>query len=829
MTFTPHTDLPIAGALRALTAALMSRSSAVLVAEPGAGKTTIVPLVLLDQPWCVGRVIVVEPRRVAARAAATRLAALVGERPGVTVGWRMRGDTKVGAATRIEVVTDGVFTRIVQNDPSLDGIACVVFDEFHERSLDVDLGLALCIDAQLALRPELRILVMSATMDASAVANLLDDAPVISSPGRSFEVMTRHVGAAALTFQARDVADTTRQALRETTGDVLVFLPGAREIRAVERALEPTDAIEVRPLYGSLGATAQQQALDPATPGKRKIVLATNIAETSLTIEGVTAVVDSGWVRRSNFDVSRGIAGLVTTRVSRAAADQRRGRAGRVGPGTAYRLWSEAEHALLEPYDRPEIVQADLIALALDLARWGNAAGDRLRWLNPPPAHALAAATGVLVDLGLINSTGHVTTIGHAVAALPVHPRLGRAVLAARDRGFGALGCVVAALLSDRDVGEDRRDADLAQRIDQVSGTSSRPEVDRVRREAQRLRRAAHVDDDTLDLRHLGTVLALAYPDRIGQRRDTAGRYLLASGSGAALDARDNLASSEWLAVADVEWNSDGGGDARILLAAPISRDEVERVVVPTTELRATWDRRAHDVRVQRETRIGAIVLKAIPVNDRAAAQRALLDGVRIEGLSLLPRLDAATALRARVAFCRAHDRNDEQNQHGGDDDESTWPDLGDDTLTATLDAWLAPELVRVDAQRRVDLARVDVVSAIGALIGWRSLARLDRFAPTFVTTAKLTRRSVDYTGAQPMVTVRLQDALGWADTPRVGEGRVPVTVTLLSPANRPVQVTSDLAGFWRGSYAQVRADMRGRYPKHFWPAQPPVISDTPM
>ncbi len=821
MTFAPRTELPIAGALNSLSAALIAGSSAVLVAEPGAGKTTIVPLVLLDQPWCAGRVIVVEPRRVAARAAATRLAALLGERPGTTVGWRMRGDTKVSAATRIEVVTDGVFTRIVQNDPSLDGIACVVFDEFHERSLDVDLGLALCIDAQLALRPELRVLVMSATMDASAVAALLDGAPVIASPGRSFAVTTHHMGAASLTFHASDVADATRQALRETTGDVLVFLPGAREIRAVERALQPTGAIDLRPLHGSLEASAQQHALDPARPGTRKVVLATNIAETSLTIEGVTAVVDSGWVRRSNFDVSRGIAGLVTTRVSRAAADQRRGRAGRVGPGIAYRLWSEAEHALLEPFDRPEISQADLIPLALDLARWGNASGDRLRWLNPPSARALRAAAAVLGDLGLVDNTGHVTALGHAVAALPVHPRLGRAVLAARDRGFGALACVVAALLSERDVGEDRRDADLAQRIDQVRGTSSRPELGRVRRETQRLRRAAQVGDDTLDLRHLGTVLALAYPDRVARRRDTAGRYLLASGSGAALDARDNLATSEWLAVADVELNADGG-DARILLAAPISREDMERAVVPTTELRAEWDRRAHDVRVQRETRIGAIVLKAVPVNDRAAAQRALVDGVRVEGLALLPRLDAAAALRARVAFCRAHDRQ-------GEGDESTWPDLRDDSLMDTLHMWLAPELVRVDAQRRADLARVDVVGAISAIIGWRSLARLDRLAPTFVTTAKHTRRTVDYTGGQPMVTVRLQDALGWPDTPRIADGRVPVTLTLLSPANRPVQVTSDLAGFWRGSYAQVRADMRGRYPKHNWPAQPPVISDTPM
>ncbi len=802
------TDLPIASALGPLTAALHAGTSAVLVAQPGAGKTTVVPLVLIEQAWCTGKVIVVEPRRVAARAAASRLAALLGERVGETVGWRMRGDTKVGRNTRIEVVTDGVLTRMLQTDPGLDGIACVVLDEFHERSLDVDLGLAFCIDAQQGLRDDLRLLVMSATIDAAAVAGLLGDAPVIEAAGRTFPVATHWVGPATPVLQTRSVAETIRRALAETDGDVLAFLPGAREIRSVERDLGTPAGVVVLPLHGALPATAQDRALAPAPEGRRKVVLATNIAETSLTIEGVTAVVDSGWVRRSVTDPTRAMSGLVTVRISRASADQRRGRAGRVRPGVAYRLWAEHEHALLDEHDPPEITQADLVPLALDLARWGAPHGAGLRWLTPPPPRALTAAQGLLESLGVLEPSGHVTAHGRAVAELPAHPRLTHAMLRAKERGHGGSACTVAALLGDRDIGDDRRDADLASRVDALRNGSTAPGADRVRRDAQRLRRRLGVDDTgAFDIDHLGSVLALAFPDRVARRRDRVGRYLLSNGVGAAIAEHDNLATSEWLAVAEVELLGEGG-DARILLAAPITREELDHAIEPSVITVAEWDRRTRDVRVQRETRIGAIVLKASPVDDRDGARHALVEGVRVEGLALLPRLDDATAFRARISFCRTH--------LGAE-----WPDFRDDALLERLDEWLHPALVNAGARRRADLGRVDVTGALRHLVPWSLLARLDELAPTHVTTAKGGRRAVDYTGDDPSVSLRIQDAFGWYDTPKLAGGRVPLVVSLLSPANRPVQVTRDLAGFWRGSYKEVRAELRGRYPKHAWPEDP--------
>ncbi len=807
------THLPIGEVLDDITAALRTHTSAVLVAEPGAGKTTVVPLALLDEAWCTGKVIVVEPRRVAARAAASRLTEQLGERPGGTVGWRMRGDTKIGARTRIEVITDGVLTRMLQNDPSLDGVSCVVLDEFHERSLDIDVGLAMCIDAQHGLRDDLRILVMSATIDGAAVARLLDDAPVIEATGRMFAVRTQWCGPATPTLQPTAVATATRRALDETSGDVLVFLPGAREIRATQREIGALAGIDVLALHGTLSTEAQDRALAPAPPGRRKIVLATNIAETSLTIGGVTAVVDSGWVRRSVLDTRRAMSGLVTVRVSRASADQRRGRAGRVCPGIAYRLWGEHEHALLDAHDPPEITQADLVPLALDLARWGDPEGIGLRWLDAPPPHSLQAAREVLRALGLVDVSGRVTTHGRAVGQLPLHPRFAHAVLRAHERGFGAVACTVAALLSDRDIGDDRRDADLAHRVDMLRTRGGGvPGVDRVRHDAQRLRRRLGLDDrateaDAFAVEPIGFILALAYPDRIARRRDVPGRYLLASAVGAAIDAHDNLATSEWLAVAEIELTNDGG-DARILLAAPLSRSELDQVVQPVDEVVATWDRRARDVRVQRETRIGAILLKASPIDDPDGARRALVRGVHAEGLTLLPRLAEAAPLRARVAFCRTHLGED-------------WPDLGDNALLARLDEWLLPELIRHDVRRTSGLARVDVVAALGHLVHRKLAARLDALAPTHVSTAKGQRRAIDYSGAHPMVSLRLQDAFGWHDTPRLADGRVPIVVALLSPAGRPVQVTSDLAGFWRGSYAQVRAELRGRYPKHAWPDDP--------
>lgn len=810
-----RTDLPIEASLGALTRALRGHGTAVLVAEPGAGKTTVVPLVLLDEPWCTGRIVVVEPRRVAARAAATQLASQLGEQPGATVGWRMRGDTKVGRATRIEVITDGVFTRLLQHDPSLDGISCLVLDEFHERSLDVDLGLALALDVRRALRPELRILVMSATIDAAAVARLLDGAPVVEAKGRTFPVATRWVGPATPVLAPDAVAEVTRRALAETTGDVLVFLPGAREIRGTARALGTPAATDVHALHGSLSPVEQDRVLDAAAPGRRKVILSTNVAETSLTIEGVTAVVDSGWVRRSINDPRRAMSGLVTVRVSRASADQRRGRAGRVGPGVGYRLWAEHEHALLDHHDPPEITLADLVPLALELARWGDPHGAQLSWLDPPPARALDPARATLQSLDLVDAEGRLTPHGRTVAELPLQPRLAHALCRTReiDPGLAALACSVAALLGERDIGDDRRDADLAHRIDALGGRgrSGAPAAvaARVRDEAARLRLLLDLPSDVApaSIDALGRVVALAYPDRIARRRPASARYLLANGAGGVLDARDNLGTSEWLAIADLEVRPDGG-DAPILLAAPITERDAETLGGVRTEIVREWDRRTRDVRVARERRIGAIVLASSPVDDRDAAQDALLAGVRAEGLALLPRLDEATPLRARLAFCRRH--------LGAD-----WPAVDDDALLGRLDDWLRPALVRIDARRARDLGRVDVAGAVTHLVAWSLTTRLEELAPTHVTTPNGRRRAVDYTGDDPVVSVRLQDAFGWHATPRLAGGRVPIVISLLSPADRPVQITRDLAGFWAGSYAQVRAEMRGRYPKHRWPEDP--------
>jgi ATP-dependent helicase HrpB len=812
------TDLPILAALDEITASLATHPNLVLVAEPGAGKTTVVPLVIAEQPWCTGKVIVVEPRRVATRAAATRLAASLGERPGAAVGWRMRGDTRVGPGTKIEVVTDGVLTRMVQSDPSLDGVSCVVLDEFHERSLDVDLALALCLDAQHGLRDDLRLLVMSATIDAHAVAHLLGDAPIVSAPGRTHPVETRWIAPASPTLRPADVAAAVRTALRECAGDVLVFLPGAREIRGVERELGglPAGGTDVLPLHGALATAAQDRALAPAPPGRRKVVLATNLAETSLTIEGVGAVVDSGWARRSVVDPQRGMSALVTVRVSQASADQRRGRAGRLGPGVCYRLWAEHEHRLLDEHDPPEISQADLVPLALELARWGDPTGTTLAWLDPPPAHALLAARALLHTLDVLDETGRLTSHGRAVAALPLHPRLANAMIRAEARGFGALACTVAALLGDRDIADDRRDPDLARRVDLVGRPGrAEPAVERVRDEAKRLRARLGTRSTVIDVDRLGATLAFAYPDRIARRRDDTGRYLLANGAGARIDPHDNLAASEWLVVADADAPGPtgprpqaGAADLRIVLAAPIDRAELERLVAPVEATVAEWDHRAGEVRVERVTRYGAIVLKASPVDDRPAARRALLDGVRSSGLALLPRLGDAASLRARVAFCRTHLGPE-------------WPDLGEAALVEALDDWLAPELARLDARRRSDLARVDVVRALRTLLPWALAARLDELAPTDLVTPKGRHRAIDYTSPNPTVSLRLQDAFGWHDTPRLAGGRVPLVVALLSPAGRPVQVTADLAGFWRGSYAQVRAELRGRYPKHAWPEDP--------
>ena len=804
------TDLPIGDVLDEIAAALAPpASAAVVVAAPGAGKSTIVPLLLESQPWCSGKVIVVEPRRVATRAAATRMAALRGERVGDRVGWRMRDDTKVSKATRIEVVTEGVLTRMLHSDPALTGVSAVVFDEFHERSLDADLGLAFTLDARAVLHPDLRLVVMSATLDGAAVAQLLDGAPIIECAHRQYPVTTIYIAAPSALFDAEHVAEATRRALREGDGNVLVFAPGVYEIgqvvRSLQRAHPDTAGVEILALHGSLRPAEQDRVLAPA-PSRRRVIVATSIAETSLTIDGIGAVVDAGFARIARFDARRGMGGLTTVRVSRASADQRRGRAGRTAPGRCYRLWSELEHSRLRDHTAPEIEQADLAALALDLVQWGDATGSHLRFLDAPPPDGLRDAQRLLRELGIVDGENRLTDHGRRCAALPLHPRLAHCVLGAAELGHGLLACSIAALLSERNQLAKGASVDLADQLD--DHRLSPQTVRRGETIARRLRGIVSTRDAPIDPTATGLVLALAYPDRVARRRANAGslRYLLANGVGAVLPAHDPLAASEWIAIADVDARPQ---DARIFVAASLDRVDVDRLFANTltTVDEVIWDMQAHDVRATRDQRLGAIVVSRSPLDDPDAVRAALLDGIAREGLRLLPRIGDAEALRARVAFCRTVIG------------VATWPDLSDAALLASLESWLAPHLGNV--RRRADLDRVDVARAVQSLVPRALLAQLDVLAPRTLTVPSGSHVDIAYDSGQPTAHVRLQEVFGWTDTPRVGGGQVPIVLHLLSPAGRPIQVTADLGGFWRGAYPQVRAEMRGRYPKHDWPQDP--------
>ncbi len=813
--------LPVSAILGDLADALGERGVAVLSAPPGTGKSTLVPLALAAAPWLGdGRVLVLEPRRLAARAVARRLAQLSGEPVGRRVGHRMRGDTMVSEATVVEVVTEGVLTRMAVADPGLEGVGAVIFDEFHERSLDADLGLALCLEARTALRPDLRLLVMSATLDIDGVAGVLATAatdggvvPVVEVMGRTHPVDVRWVpppprpagrraGEREADHEAA-VADVVRRALAEVpVGDVLVFLPGAREIRRVAQRLGGAPAA-VLPLHGSLPPADQDRALAPDPHGRRKVVLATTIAQTSLTIEGVTVVVDSGYTRVARFDPRRGLGGLHTQRVSRAAATQRAGRAGRLGPGVCYRLWSEVEHHHLAAADLPEMATADLASLALDLARWGDPGGDQLVWLDPPPPPALAAARDLLARLSLVDDRGRPTAEGLAVARLGLHPRLGHAVVAATARGHGGLACDLAALLEQRDGGAAGSGADVRERLAGLRAPG------RARDEARRLRRRSGVGGTpgTGDTNAAGAVLARAWPDRVARRRDGgSGRYLLASGAGAVLAPGDPLAGHELLVAVDVD-RPPGGGDARIRLAAPV--DEADLVGTEDVAV-VRWDPRQGEVRARRERHYGALVLASGPLAAPPAGSEvaALLEGVAQLGLAVLAWTPATSGWRDRVAFL---------HRAVG----PPWPDVGDDALVAALADWLGPALVSAGARRRADLVRVDLGPALGTLLAWPLPRRLGELAPTHLPVPSGRSVRVDYGGEQPVLAVRLQECFGWTETPRVADGTVPVVIHLLSPAGRPLAVTADLASFWAGPYRQVRGEMRGRYPKHNWPEDP--------
>ncbi len=802
--------LPVEEILPQLQNALAERTSAVLVAPPGAGKTTLVPLRLLEATWLGDRkIVMLEPRRLAARAAAERMAKTLGERVGDRVGYRVRMQSKVSARTRIEVVTEGVFSRMILDDPSLDGVGAVIFDEFHERSLDADLGLALARDAQGVLREDLRLLVMSATLDGAAVARLLDDAPVVESQGRTFPVETRYLGRDDRMRLEDRVARAVQRALAEETGGVLVFLPGQGEILRTADLLADQvrrPDVVVAPLYGAMDPAAQDRAIAPAEPGVRKVVLATSIAETSLTIEGVRVVIDSGLARVPRFDPASGLTRLATVRVSRAAADQRRGRAGRMEPGVSYRLWDEAETRALPAFADPEILDADLSGLALDLARWGARDPADLAFLDPPPAAAFGEARNLLHRLEALTSEGLLTAHGEALSEFPLAPRLAHMVLKANGSGQGERAALIAALLTERGLGG--RDADLRHRLEALARDRS-PRARDAKALASRWAALAGKRGRQPEVAD-GLLLAYAYPERIAKARGANGEFQLLTGRGVFVEPTDALAREKWLAVAEM-----GGGERRdrILLAAPLDEADLASGFAAQFEIEERLDESGGGrLRVKRVTRLGKLTIREeIDENpDPALIAQALANKARREGLGKLGWGEAAGSLRQRVAYLR--------------DQGQDWPDLSDEGLLARLDDWLAPVL---HGRRALSELRADALDgALRALIPWDQQRRLDAEAPTRWTAPTGNSFAIDY-GAEggPRVEVRVQEVFGLDQHPTVG-GR-PLTLSLLSPAHRPIQTTKDLPGFWRGSWKDVRSDMRGRYPKHVWPEDPAAAAPT--
>jgi ATP-dependent helicase HrpB len=800
--------LPVDEALPELKTALASGRNAVLVAPPGAGKTTRVPLALLDEPWAGGgKILVLEPRRLAARAAASRMAFLLGEKVGETVGLRVRFDTKVSKRTRIEVMTEGVFTRSLLDDPELKNVAAVLFDEFHERSLDADLGLALALDAQRGLREDLRILAMSATLDGARVARLLGDAPVIESKGRAFPVETRYLGRDVRAPIDRQMADVIVRALESEDGSVLAFLPGAAEIRRTANLLSEKisdRSIHVVPLYGALDSKVQDEAISPAPKGARKVVLATSIAETSLTIEGVRIVVDSGLSRVPRFEPSIGLTRLDTVRVSRASADQRRGRAGRTEPGVCYRLWSEPETQSLAPFTAPEILSADLANLVLDLSVWGVNDPASLPWLDPPPKPALSEARNLLLELGAIEKDGRITERGKRLARFPLHPRLAAMVVEAVEEDKALLAAEIAAVVSERGLGGD--DVDLSHRIEQFRRDKSN-RAGEARRLAKNWAEEAGGKTHNSPASQAGALLALAYPDRVAKARvGKRGEFLLANGRGAVMDAANSLANEPMLAVAEITGAASGG---RILLAARLSEKELESHfkdrITETTEV--AFDPAAMAVRARAIRRYGAIVLEEHPRKfepDEETAH-ALAEGIAKIGLHRLPWTKAISQWLARVRFMRRLEGE-------------PWPDLSDEKLAASANEWLAPYLI--DKTSLAEISGDTLATALHALLPPDLARRLNKETPTHFTAPTGSQFLIDYESDEPAVSVRVQELFGTASHPMLG-GRIPLTFHLLSPAHRPIQTTKNLPAFWQGSWTEVRRDMRGQYPKHPWPENP--------
>jgi ATP-dependent helicase HrpB len=828
--------LPIDDALPELRQSLAAHQAMVLQAPPGAGKTTHVPLALLNEPWLAGRsILMLEPRRLAARAACARMAQLLGETAGQTVGYRIRFDSKVSAQTRIEVLTEGILTRRLQTDPELKNVGLVIFDEFHERHLHADLALALCLDSQKALREDLKILVMSATLDGAAVSKLLNDAPIVTSQGRSYPVDMRYLPRDPDAPLPQTVCDSVIDVLEKHEGDVLVFLPGAWEIRRTQELLQSRlgSRAELFPLYGDLPWEAQDRAIQPSA-GRRKIVLATPIAETSLTIEGVRVVVDGGFARVPQFDPGSGLSRLTTVRISRASSEQRAGRAGRLAPGACYRLWSETTQRGLVPQSLPEIRGADLAPLALELAAWGVRDARTLGWLDPPPEAAMNQARELLVELDAVDAEGRITETGRAMARLPLHPRLSHMLFAAQQLGQGALACDIAALLTERDIltGEARRSADFVQRVEALqafrkngrAGAQSHQAdanaCTRVNQAAQQFQRllasASRMQNNSPLPRErggegqgegAGLLLALAYPDRVALARapgDT--RYLLASGRGARLHESEMRLRQPCIVAASLDA---GETEGLIYSAAPLDMDALREHLAAHIRLDdvVRWDTQQQLVIARREERFGALVLDGKPLAkaDPEKIRAAMLEGVRRLGLEALPWTREAREWQTRVLSLRQWlpDEN--------------WPDVSDAALSETLAEWLGPYLDGMS--RRDHLARLDLLTILKTQLDWDMGRRLEEGAPTHLEVPSGSHLRLEYIpGESPVLRVKLQEMFGLADTPRVAWGKVPVTLHLLSPAQRPIQVTQDLRGFWERTYPEVKKELKGKYPKHPWP-----------
>jgi len=801
------TPLPIDEALPELLTALSTHTKAVLVAPPGAGKTTRVPLALMDEEWTKGgKILVLEPRRLAARGASARMAATLDEQVGQRVGLRVRMGSKISKDTRIEVITEGVFTRMIVDDPELKGVSAVLFDEFHERSLDADLGLALALDAQTALRDDLRVLVMSATLDGARVASLLQDAPVITSEGRAFPVETRYVGRDPNRRIDDDIVDTILKALWADQGSILVFLPGQGEIRRIERQLLERikdSRVDIAPLYGAMDQKAQDLAVQPAASGRRKIVLATSIAETSLTIEGVRIVIDSGQSRVPRYEPGIGLTRLETVRASRASSDQRRGRAGRTEPGIAYRLWDEAANGALEPFSKPEILSADLSGFLLECAVWGVTDMAQLAFLDPPPVPALNEATRHLQAIGALDERGRITEDGKAIRGLPLPPRLARMVMEAGKRGEALLAAEIAALLTERGLGG--LSVNLEHQLDQFRRDRS-SRADEMRRLVKGWVTSVANQAIRAELSP-GGILALAYPDRVAKARGATGTFIMANGRAASVEAHDSLARESFLAIAEVTGQA---SSARILLAAPLRLTDLETefaaAITEADEL--TFETTAAALRARRVKRLGALVLneqvRPVPASDEAAA--ALAKGVADLGIARWPLTASTRQWLDRINFLRRSD--------------PTWPDLSDAALKAGATEWLAPYLHSKASLNDIGADRFR--EALESLLDWQSTKRLEDEAPTHFLAPTGNRHPIDYAAMEgPVLTIRVQELFGLKEHPAIARGKLPLVLHLTSPAHRPIQITKDLPGFWRGSWSAVKSEMKGRYPKHPWPDDP--------